>query len=188
MSTVSGFFFDDGPLSKDQENKLLANANVNVIAQAVRVFSAATAKLPFAEDLGAQVKQALERPLTDGVIGALKTWSELREFTDPAKHPAEEQNTYSLADNTVKSTYKPKLELLVNGTKRWTIQLVAEVALELESGNLLIRGGRIWEVRLGQVTCSGTLRIEGTDLVSKKSKSIALPGVIKFEQGLPIPA
>ena len=187
MSTISAFLLDKGSLSKEQEERIRSNPKVSAIVQAVGVLTALASKLPFVDDLSSQIKQAFEMPITDAVVGAWKMRSELREFTDPAKHPPEEQNTYTLADFTVKSTYKPKLEVRFNG-KAWPIEMEAEVALDVESGNLLIKAGRIWELRLGQVTGTGTLRVAGTEVASKKGEAIDLPGVIAFDQGMPIPA
>lgn len=185
MSTISGFLLDGGALSKEQEEKLLSNPKVSAIAQAVRVLTAVTAKVPFVEDLGSQIKKAFEMPITDAVIGAWKVRSELREFTDPAKHPPQEQNTYHLTDFTVKSSYKPRLEARFNG-KVFPIELEAEIAIKVESGSLLIEGGRIWELRLGQITGSGTLSVAGTEAAKKEGKPLQLPGVVKFDQGIPI--
>lgn len=185
MSTLSWFFFDDDSLSKEQEERLLADPKVATVEKALSALAIATGKMPFAQDLGKSIQLALGKPLTDGLVGACKTWSELREFTDPAKHPPDEQNTYSIAEHTVKSTYQSRLEVRLNELT-WSIGVEAEIALDLASGNLLIKAGRIWELRPGTVTGSGALRVEDTELASLKTKPITFPGVIKFEQGVAI--
>lgn len=188
MTTVADLLMEKGSLSREQEQKLLAIPTIGAIATAIRTISLAAANVPFVADLGAQIQQAFDRPLADGLIGAWTTFKEVREYADPSKHPPDEQSTYALAEHTAKSSYKSNLDLIVDGTKRWTIELEAEVALEIQAGNLLIRAGRIWALRLGQVTGSGTLRVEGTDVVRRESEPVSLPGEIRFEKGIPIPA
>jgi hypothetical protein len=64
----------------------------------------------------------------------------------------------------------------------------AEIALDVDAGDLLIQGGRIWELRLGTATARGTLRVEGQEVAKRESEPIALPGTVRFENGIPIAA
>ena len=188
MTTVSSFLMGTEPLNEDQERKVLSSPKIGKIAAAVRALSAATGGLPFVGDLVSQIRKALERPVTDGVIQAWKKRSELLEFTDTAKHPPEEQITYTIGEFSVESVYEPSLKLSVNGVEEWTIAVEAEIALDVDAGDLLIQGGRIWELRLGTATARGTLRVEGQEVAKRESEPIALPGTVRFENGIPIAA
>jgi hypothetical protein len=111
----------------------------------------------------------------------------LSEFADPDRHPADESNDVALDDHSLSMTYRPALEITVDGVKRGSIEFTLTVALQLKAVILIIKGGRIMGLRTG--SCSGkvTLDLDGAEIVNHDLAAVDLPGLLELGKGVPIP-
>lgn len=60
--------------------------------------------------------------------------------------------------------------------------------LEFHGVQLLLRGGRVREVRLGEPEGKGSLEIAGHEVAKRVLGGLTLPGVLKLDPGIPLRA
>jgi len=135
----------------------------------------------------AAVLGLLDLDFMNVLTAAWNKYRVLAEFTDPARHPANETNEVALDDHSMSMTYQPAIDITVNGIKRGSIPFTLLITLKLEAIILSIRAGRIQAFRSG--ACSGhvTLDLDGAEIVSHELAKVDLPGLFDLGTGIPIP-
>jgi hypothetical protein len=138
------------------------------------------------DSLADSLKALLNIPLGDVIGAAWGKARELLEYRDKTKHPPEEIAIVPLSQRTIESTHKPYVDILINGTPKGRIDFEVRIALTIESATVKIQNGRIWEIRTGKCKAEGSLKCGPALLAEKKLRPIALPGTVKFAEGLTI--
>ena len=131
-----------------------------------------------------QLEALLATPLDAIVGGAFSAWRTLREYRDAKMHPPDEVALVPLLTHTIESTHHPYLEILIDGLPR-RIPFEVRLALVIDGATLQVQAGRIREMRFGSCKGEGSLSCSAIVLVEPKTRSIPLPGVIRFPDGLP---
>jgi hypothetical protein len=130
----------------------------------------------------------LSLPVSSLFAGAWNAHRTLRPYADPKKHPPDEINLVPLDKHTIRSTYKPHVDVFVQGTKIRSIEFELELALEIQAAVLKIQSGRIREIEVGSCTGKGKLSCAGAVIAERESQALKLPGVLRFEDGIAIKA
>jgi hypothetical protein len=135
-----------------------------------------------------RLQAVLATPIDEIIGGALSTYRTLREYRDSKAHPPDEVALVPLLTHTIESTHHPYLEILIDGLPPRKIPFEVRAALVIDGATLQIQGGRIRELRVGSCKGEGSLSCGAVVLIEPKTRSIPLPGVIRFADGIPIGA
>ena len=135
-----------------------------------------------------ELARVLATPLSEIGITLWNKRQEIRKFADETRYPATEAHEVDLYEHEFKQTVKPTIEIRLNDRALASVTLTATASVTLKSARLVIRGGWITHVRLGELTGKAVLGVEQPKVLAKlklkevKSESwkldqeIALPG------------
>lgn len=142
-------------------------------------------------DLGpqmlAEVAHSLSTPLSEIAITAWNDRSEIRKYADPVAYPSSEGHAVVLCEHTIRETVKPKVVVRYAGITVATLIFTGVAKLVFHGAVLTIRGGRIMQIQLGDITAEGELSVDGANLKTMSSKPWKLPGILALGAGVPIP-
>lgn len=139
------------------------------------------------EGVADALKAALDIRIVDIIATAWNTRRELRQYTDRAKHPADQIIDHALGKHDIRSTHKPRVQIVLDNSPLGPeLEFEVTVALNLEAAILRIQDGRIMFARLGKIFGTGTIKCEGATLFSRPTKAVQLQLTLSFGQGLPI--
>ncbi len=140
----------------------------------------------------AETLAALGGLLSKSVLGCLtEAWNkraEFRKFADPAQYPPEKTASVALYPHTVKWTYRPTVEILLNGKAVTKLPFVVELDFKLEGAELVVQGGKLMRLVTGKSTVTAKLNYHAVMLHTRTLDDRALPGEIRFGDGVAIPA
>ena len=117
---------------------------------------------------------------------AWKDFRELADAADPKRHTADETLHVALLDHTFETSFKPHVDVEINGKKAARIDFEIAAGIELEGIELEIRDGVIRAVRLGSVAATVSLKCQGLTLLERNSRKLDLPGEIRLSRGVPL--
>jgi hypothetical protein len=163
------------------------------LAEAVREQLAAAKALvtgPMLEAAIGRVVEAaaarLDTPLADLLTAAWARHPDIQALADALRHPAAEETLAELAKHDFGWSYQPEVELVINEATTIPIPVAVKVGVTVLAGVLVVQGGRFRELRAGNLNVGATATVAGQE-VAKRSKEVALPGVLRFgEAGVPI--
>jgi len=89
----------------------------------------------------------------------------------------------SMATHEITVEQRPSVSDLVDGQKVATLALGLSLVFDVNALLLGISGGRIIAVRSGRCEVTGTLAVQGTDLLVKRAH-LELPGVMSLRRGI----
>lgn len=141
----------------------------------------------------AQIVGAIGDLLEVGIIEDIfiKVWNEAQMFQrylDRNRYPSNETIIVPLAEHTIRSTHRPRLEIRANEIMLQRIEFEIMLRVTLKGAILEIRDGKIMKVRTGECGGKVELRCEGLLLASEAFETRRLPGEIEFKDGIPIAA
>lgn len=142
-------------------------------------------------DLSSEIAKAVGDTLKFNFLGVLAvTWSralELRKYTDRSKYKPEDINFVELVKHTVKSSHKPKVELLVNGISVGEVEFDVALEFPIKGAILKVQDAHIKEVRA--LSCKGSCKIKygEFELLKRESQEFYMPGSVDFGEGYLIP-
>ena len=115
------------------------------------------AKDALAKLLSDQVDELLDMDVLELLVSA---WLKHRELAALANKPGEGQ-LIELIDHTMNSIHEPKVELMVDDKRVFVLPLKIVFELQFRGAQLMLRGGRVREVRIGELEGKGRLEIAG---------------------------
>lgn len=129
----------------------------------------------------------LDVPLMDIMLGAWTKIAAIQEYAIGDKLISEKTHNFILTEHKVTSKHSPKIELHVHDSK--VTEVVVEIALTLiiAKTNLMIKKGRILEVRISGCKAMGKLSCHGQTLLEQESTELEFPGRIQLGDGIVIP-
>jgi hypothetical protein len=137
---------------------------------------------------GAGVRKACDQDLIALMIDGWGKARELREYGDPAKHPAPTSATIVLGKHPMAITVDPQLTLVVGRVLRYPLKFVVEFNALISAARLALVDGAIARVGLGSVTLGAKLRWGSTEVpLPLKSRTVNLPGEITIDPPFVIP-
>ena len=121
----------------------------------------------------------------DIFVPIAQAWSkvrELREFTDPAKHPAGETSIVHLLAHDFPLQAHPVVTARIGNVPALSLRFTLQVQAHFDSAALSIRDGCITAAALGEAWVTAQLKYGDTGLHEKqKSAKVKLPGRIAFQ-------
>ena len=177
---------DDNTVTKESVGKILtivreATGNSGLKSAAVRALDMSPGVL-------LELAKSLRSPLSAIAAGVWNKRKEIQKYADQKTYPPDETNTVFLYEHELKQTIKPTVTIRYAGVKLMTLTFSGAATITLHSAVLVIRGGRITHIQLGDVTAAVELGIEGAKAVSKELRTWKVPGAIKLGDGIKIPA
>lgn len=125
-------------------------------------------------------------PVPEVLMAGWRKYRELLAYADPERHTPGAQDEVPLAKHTFRSAWKPEVDILVNGAPVATLTFDVELELSLEGAVLIIQDGKVMTIATGECESSGKVSFHDRVLVERKSGTQALPGVIRFRDGIPL--
>ena len=89
----------------------------------------------------------------------------------------------SMVTHEITVEQRPSVSVLVDGQKVATLELGLSIMFDVNALVLGISGGRIIAVHSGRCEITGTLAVQGTDLLVKRAH-LELPGVMSLRRGI----
>jgi hypothetical protein len=124
--------------------------------------------------------------LSDVLSTAWNKYRPLRKYTDLEKYPPSEIVFVSLAEHKIESVHRPYIEIVIDEAPWKKIDFQITVTMKLKGFVLKIQGGKIKEIRTGDLKGMGKITCEGMVLLEKETESVDLPGTIDLGEGIPI--
>ena len=93
----------------------------------------------------------------------------------------------SMKEHTIRSSYHPTIEVLINGKRIASVTIDVDVQLKLEALVLEIQSARVMAVRPGQFTVNGNAMWGDTEFAKAESRAVELPGRQALGEGVEIP-
>jgi hypothetical protein len=116
----------------------------------------------------------------------VRGWREHRDIVAAARRtlavPASTE-LVSMSALEVTLDQRPSVSVLVDGQRVATLQLGLSIVFDVSALLLLISRGRLVAVRSGRCEITGTLAVQGTDLLVRRAH-LDLPGVIPLRRGI----
>lgn len=125
----------------------------------------------------------LDINVVDVLVGGWKKQNEVRELLQATAADSTRTALVHLAEHTLESTHQPSIEVRSGGRAIARLSFKIEVAFEIEAVDLLLRRGRVEEVRPGRVSARGTVKVENSVIVERKLAPLTLPGKIVIQDG-----
>lgn len=121
------------------------------------------------------------------LIGVLaRGWREHRDIVAAARRTLAaplSTELVSMATHQVTLEQRPSISVLVDGQKVATLDLGLSIVFDVYALLLGISGGRLIAVHSGRCEITGTLAVQGTDLLVKRAH-LELPGVMSLRRGI----
>jgi hypothetical protein len=113
-------------------------------------------------------------------------WNKYGVLAAAADASDDDTHQVALADHTISLTYRPTLEVTVDGVGRGTLEFSLTLEMTLKAIQLSIRGGRV--VAVGSGTCEGNVKLELDDftVLNRELPVVDLPGQLDLGNGIPI--
>ena len=89
----------------------------------------------------------------------------------------------SMSSHEIRLDQRPSVSVLVDGQRVATLHLGLSIVFGVNALLLGISGGRLIAVHSGRCEITGTLAVQGTDLLVKRTH-LELPGVISLRRGI----
>lgn len=132
--------------------------------------------------LSDQVDKLLDMNLLDLFVSA---WLKHRELAALSNNRGEGE-IVELIDHRMSSVHEPKVDVMLDGARVFVLPLEITLQLEFRGVQLLLRGGRVREVRLGELEGKGSLGIAGQKVAEQSLGEVALPGILRLDPGIPL--
>ena len=152
-----------------------------VVAEEMRAEDGGQAGLPAlamrvaGEKAADAVKDALDCDLFETLAQAWCKARELREYTDPKKHPPGERSTVFLADHDLTAKLHPVLDVKVAALGHARLRFTVELKAAFRCADLTIQDGRIVEIAGGDCQATAQLKYRDTKLhKALNSRQVAL--------------
>ena len=131
--------------------------------------------------LSDQVDKLLDMDVLELFVSA---WLKHREFAALANKEGEGQ-LVELVEHAMSSVHEPKVEIMLDAKRVFVLPLKIVLELEFRGVQLMLRGGRVSEVRLGELEGKGKLEIAGQEVTKQALGEVTLPGVLRLDPGHP---
>jgi hypothetical protein len=137
--------------------------------------------------LGPALDQLLDIRVIDIVLGAWKKMSAIQAFATDEHLRSKKTHKFTLTEHKVRSNHSPKIELFVYDKKVTELPVDITLTFVIAKTYLMIKHGRIVEVRIGGCQVSGTIGCLGQTFYEKTSTEMDFPPKLKLGDGIVIP-
>lgn len=123
--------------------------------------------------------------LADVVAAGWKKYDALKEAARRTRDDPGAKELVSLTTHKIASVHRPSVELYLDGKSIATVEIELEVALTIAAVIAVVKQGRLAEVHSGTCTASGSLAVQGIEMV-KRQRKFDLYGAFRMGHGVPL--
>lgn len=125
-----------------------------------------------------RVADLLEINVADILLGGWQKSVEIRKHLLASRSDPGRVILAYLGAHTIASEHRPSIEIRHEGNQFGEVTFPVSVEFQIEAVQLALRGGRVIEVRPGEVRMKGTVKVEGSVLLERSLAPVPLPGKI----------
>ncbi len=188
LDTTLNQIFDWGgkKLPEDKASKIESTHNVLSLRETVsKEIQGINWQVAFGEIVG-RVGDLLNIDMSDVMVRAWNESGILNKYLDRDSYDPTETVLVPLAEQTIKSTHHPYIEILINERSVGKIDFDIEVAIVVKGIVLKVQDGKVKQIMTGTVKGKGTITCAGLTIADRELKTLQLPGVIDLGEGIPI--
>ncbi|MEV5961263.1 hypothetical protein AB0L70_05830 [Kribbella sp. NPDC051952] len=137
-------------------------------------------------EVAAAADGLLEMDLADVLLAAWQKHSKLTEAAERTLADGSEE-IVSLTAHSIKSTYSPRVDLVVNGELIHSFKFVLGIVVEVASLDAVVQAGTLTMVQGGECVTTATLTLAGVRLVGAR-QSISLNLAVHLQSPHPLTA
>lgn len=131
---------------------------------------------------------AFDTPVWQLAAGAWNKRDEIRKYADPVATPPDQINKVWLVEHKLSQSIHPVVEVRVPGVPiAVRLKFTVKVVLTFHGAVLVIRGGRITHVQLGDLTTKVSLAAGAAKLIERTVAKWPLPDQLTLGEGIRIP-
>lgn len=115
-------------------------------------------------------------------------WKKYQALTEAARRTHDDplaKELVSLTTHKIASVHHPSVELYLDGTSIATVEIELEVALTIAALIAVVKEGRLAEIQSGSCTASGSLAVQGVDMI-KRQRKFDVCGAFRLGRGVPL--
>jgi len=129
-----------------------------------------------------KIAEALDLDLFEVLAQGWSVARELKEYTDPVKHPPGRRSVVYLGKHKFKTSVHPTLEISVDGLAKRELRFTLELTATFRSIALGIENGRILDAAAGDGDVSAQMKYGAAPLhTAVTSTPLKLPGRVTFK-------
>ncbi len=170
--TALGFLFDDGSgveTAAALGRTLHEHAVVGSALRGIRHLASSVAAT-VDEEFGAVADTMLELDLGDVLVTGWRKHADLVESARRTLAAPGSEEVNALASHRVASTYRPHVDLYVDGLLVNSFEFQLEVVFDLTGLAAVVKAGALVSLRGGDCTLGATLRLEGATLAHRRQR------------------
>lgn len=183
-TTLAEFFLAEDKYLEDTKNSLLTvDDYTKSLKEKLDLEEKNIAWSLFVDELAEELLGLLNIELKTIMVNS---WNKYRLFYNAMKKSEaspDDKVLFPLADHTIKSKYKPIIEVIFNDdTAKYGINFEIDIELKLKGFIVVIKNQKISKIQTGNCQASGTVKCEGAVLMKKELVKITLPDTILLEE------
>ncbi len=176
-ATVAEWLLDEGRSHLEQ---MTDSQPIAEIKRAIAEHAAAVPWPTARQQVEQKIEEALKVDVGSLLIAAWLRPALLVKYLDSSRYPAGETILAHLGEHTVEIALKPSIGVYVGQLLVKEIPVKASLSLTLKGFILTIKGGQVLQMTTGTCQAKGQVAVAGVTVAEKKSRSVELPGVIRF--------
>jgi Protein of unknown function (DUF2510) len=179
-ATVRELFFDGGPGEPvDNLTQLMREHDTNVGLFPPGLIDAAR------HELAKVTTGFMSANLADVAATGWKKYAALKKAARSTRDDRDATELVSLTTHKITSSQRPSIDLSLDGKRLATVEIALEVALTIDGAIAVVKHARLMEIQAGNCTASGSLSIQGIEMI-KKQRKFDLRGAFRLGQGVPL--
>jgi hypothetical protein len=123
--------------------------------------------------------------LSDVVAAGWKKYDALLKAARSTCNDPNATELVSLTTHKIESSHHPSIDLFLDKKRLATVEIAMDVALTIVGVIAVVKRGRLMEIRSGSCTASGSLAVQGIELI-KKQRKYDLGGAFSLGRGVPL--
>jgi Protein of unknown function (DUF2510) len=179
-ATVRELFFDGGPGEPvDTLTQLMREHDTNVGLFPPSLIDVARHELANATTGFMSVN------LADVAAAGWKKYDALKKAARSTRDDRDATELVSLTTHKIASSQHPSIDLYLDGKRLAAIEIELDVALTIVGVIAVVKQGRLTEIQAGSCTASGSLAIQGIEMI-KRQRKFDLRGAFRLGHGVPL--
>jgi Protein of unknown function (DUF2510) len=121
--------------------------------------------------------------LADVAAAGWKKYDALKKAARRTRDDPNAKELVSLTTHKIASSHHPSVDLYLDGKAIATVEIELEVALTIAGVIAVVKQGRLTEIQSGSCTASGSLAVQGIDMI-KRQRKFDLYGAFRLGHGV----
>jgi hypothetical protein len=123
--------------------------------------------------------------LADVAAAGWRKYGALKQAARRTRDNPDSKELVALTTHEIASDHRPSVDLYLDGKVIATVEIELKVALTIAGTIAVVRQGRLTEIQSGSCTASGSLAVQGLDMV-KSQRKFDLYGMFRLGDGVPL--